>query len=49
MIAIDMEMPTSCANCPCADDESMFCKAAKEYIPMLGKPRFCPLREIEEK
>lgn len=38
-----MEMPTSCQNCFASDDGSRFCKAAKEYIPMLGKPKFCPL------
>lgn len=38
-----MEMPTSCASCPCGDDESRFCRAANEYIPMLGRPKFCPL------
>ena len=39
-----MEMPKSCALCPCGDDESRFCKAANEYIPtMLVFPKFCPL------
>ena len=38
-----MEMPTSCQNCFASDDGSRFCKAAKEHIPMLGKPKFCPL------
>lgn len=48
MIVMDMEMPTSCAACPCADDAVRFCRAAKEYIPMLGRPHFCPLREVTE-
>jgi hypothetical protein len=26
-----------------ADDDSRFCKAAKEYIPMLGRPSWCPI------
>ena len=25
------------------DDEARFCKAANEYIPMLGKPSWCPI------
>jgi len=40
-----VEMPSGCAKCPLADDEARFCKAANEYIPMLGKPAFCPLEE----
>ena len=38
-----MEMPTSCQHCFASDDENRFCRAAIEYIPMLGKPNFCPL------
>lgn len=38
-----MDMPTNCTNCPCSNDDTRFCRAAKEYIPMLGKPEFCPL------
>ena len=38
-----MKMPTSCQHCFASDDESRFCRAANEYIPMLGKPKFCPL------
>ena len=40
-----MDMPTNCQHCPMSDDESRFCKATNEYIPMLGKPIFCPLLE----
>lgn len=43
-----MEVPTSCQNCFASDDESRFCKAAKKYIPMLGKPKFCPLVPVPE-
>ena len=43
----DMEMPTNCTRCPCSDDDAQFCKAADEYIPMPGKPKFCPLAEVE--
>ena len=42
------EMPVSCAGCPCANDESRYCYAAGKYVPMLGKPDFCPLAEVEE-
>ena len=45
----DMEMPTNCTRCPCSDDDTWFCRAANEYIPMLGKPKFCPLAEVEPK
>ena len=43
-----IDMPTNCQTCPFSDDECRFCKAAKEYIPMLGKPQFCPLDEVEK-
>ena len=43
VLIVGMEMPESCQHCFASDDESRFCKAAKEYIPMLGKPKFCPL------
>ena len=49
-IAINgMEMPINCSRCPCSDDETRFCRAANKYIPMLGKPEFCPLSTIEER
>lgn len=49
-IAINgMEMPINCTHCPCSDDQTRFCNAAKKYIPMLGKPKFCPLATIEER
>ena len=38
-----VEMPSSCQCCFASDDESRFCRAANKYIPMLGKPKFCPL------
>ena len=41
-----MKMPENCAKCICADDDGRFCAAAHEYIPMLGKPAFCPLVEV---
>ena len=42
-LIVEMEMPTGCANCPMADDDSRFCKATKKYIPMLCKPSWCPI------
>ncbi len=42
-VIVRMEMPSSCAGCLMADDESRFCKAAKEYIPTLGRPSWCPI------
>ena len=44
-----MKMPENCAKCICADDNARFCTVAHEYIPMLGKPAFCPLVELPEK
>ena len=43
-----MEMPANCTLCACGNDETRYCKAANEYIPMIGKPRFCPLVEVAE-
>lgn len=43
-----MEMPLNCTRCACSDDDSRYCRVADEYIPMLGKPKFCPLVEIKE-
>lgn len=42
-VIVRMEMPKGCASCPMVDDDARFCKAAKEYIPMLGKPSWCPI------
>lgn len=49
VIVKGMEMPSGCQSCDFSDDETRFCKAAKEYIPMLGKPEFCPLVELPDK
>ena len=43
-----MEMPANCTLCACGNDETRYCKAANEYIPMIGKPRFCPLVAVAE-
>ena len=42
-VIVRMEMPSECEYCPMGDDDSRFCKAAKEYIPTLGKPSWCPI------
>lgn len=44
-----IDMPTNCTRCPCSNDETRYCRAANKYIPMLGKPSFCPLEEAEER
>lgn len=49
VVVMGMEMPSGCQSCDFSDDEARFCKAAKKYIPMLGKPGFCPLVELPEK
>ena len=49
IIISGIDMPTNCTQCPCSDDGARFCRAANEYIPMLGKPNFCPLVEAEER
>ena len=48
MLIKGMEMPANCQNCFASDDESRFCRAAKKYIPMLGKPKFCPLIDLPD-
>lgn len=45
-LIVEMEMPAGCANCPMGDDDSRFCKAAKKYIPMLGRPSWCPIKGV---
>lgn len=44
-----MKMPRNCTRCPCSDEEARFCWAKAEYIPMLGKPDWCPLVELPKK
>ena len=41
----NMEKPINCQHCIFTDYEGRFCYAAKEYIPMLVKPSFCPIVE----
>lgn len=48
MIQIDMDKPTNCTQCLFCDDESRYCRAANEYIPMFSKPDFCPLIEVKD-
>ena len=46
VIVKGMKMPTNCAHCICASEDARYCAAANEYIPMLGKPKWCPLVEV---
>jgi hypothetical protein len=46
VIVKGMKMPSNCAHCICASEDSRYCAAANEYIPMLGKPKWCPLVEV---
>lgn len=45
IIVLD-EMQKGCACCPCSDDEDHFCRAKSEYYYSLGRPSWCPLKEI---
>jgi hypothetical protein len=49
VIVKGMKMPSNCAHCICASEDSRYCAAANEYIPMLGKPDFCPLVALPDK
>ena len=49
IIVKGMKMPSNCAHCICANDDTRYCAAAHEYIPMLGKPDFCPLVALPDK
>ena len=46
IIVKGMKMPTNCAHCLCCDESGRYCAAANEYIPMLCKPKWCPLVEV---
>ena len=48
ILIVGIEKPINCRLCFASDDESRFCRAAKEYIPMRGKPKFCPLIELPD-
>ena len=43
------EMPKGCVCCPCSDDEDHFCRAKSEYYYSLGRPSWCPLKELPQK
>lgn len=38
----NMEMPTSCWDCPCINGENGYCQLRKEYV-YVDIPRSCPL------
>lgn len=46
VIVKGMEMPNNCAHCLCGDESGRYCAAANKYIPMLSKPKWCPLVEV---
>lgn len=49
-ILIDIEMPTDCLDCPCADEDWMRCKVAKRNFGFFeyARPGWCPLKEITQ-
>lgn len=50
-----MDMPECCADCPCSFFErdnpilNLICGVAQEDAYNVGKPDWCPLRELPEK
>ena len=56
MIKIDMDMPVSCDECPCADKAWRLCKAKKKgkatitnkNFDDIKRPDWCPLIEDSE-
>lgn len=50
-----MNMPESCADCPCSFFErdnpilNLICGVTQEDAYNVGKPDWCPLRELPEK
>lgn len=50
-----MDMPECCTDCPCSFFErdnpilNLICGAAQEDAYNVGKPDWCPLRELPEK
>lgn len=50
-----MNMPECCANCPCSFFErdnpilNLICGVTQEDAYNVGKPDWCPLRELPEK
>ena len=48
MIAINMNMPTSCMACPCLDTQHIRCNIARKSASLVKRPEYCPLREVED-
>ena len=50
-----MDMPECCADCPCSFVErdnpilNLICGVAQEDAYNVGRPDWCPLRELPEK
>ena len=55
MIQIDMDMPKSCAYCPCGDAQDGWCYVHNEVLERMGngypstetRPEWCPLMEVK--
>ena len=53
--ALVMDMPECCADCPCSFFErdnpilNLICGVTQEDAYNVGKPDWCPLRELPEK
>ena len=55
MIQIDMDMPKSCAYCPCGDVQDGWCYVHNEVLERTGngypstetRPEWCPLKEVK--
>lgn len=55
MIQIDMDMPKSCADCPCGDAQDGWCYVHNEVLERMGngypstgtRPDWCPLKEVK--
>lgn len=55
MIQIDMDMPKSCADCPCGDAQDGWCYVHNEVLERTGngypstgtRPDWCPLKEVK--
>ena len=49
MIKIDIEMPVSCIDCPCYNDDYEACKVKRRKLSWIeylnDKPDWCPLIE----
>lgn len=47
MIRIDADMPDNCFNCFCCDEVKGECNILHSQIPLTGKLKTCPIKEIK--